>query len=68
MKVTETTERREATKTGFASGGATCNSVSFWDGVLCFYSSVVQVDSYVLQNPPERKAPNHSVFILLMKD
>jgi hypothetical protein len=37
--------------TGFASGGVTCKL-----GALCFYSSVVLVDSFVLRNPPERKA------------
>lgn len=38
--------------TGFASGGLTCKL-----GALCFYSSSVQVDSFALRNPPERKAP-----------
>ena len=37
--------------TGFASGGVTCKL-----GALCFYSNLVQVDSFVLRNPPERKA------------
>jgi hypothetical protein len=37
--------------TGFASGGVTCKLEA-----LCFYSSAVQVDSFVLRNPPERKA------------
>ena len=37
--------------TGFASGGVTCKLEA-----LCFYSSSVQVDSFVLRNPPERKA------------
>ena len=36
---------------GFTSGGVTCKL-----GALCFYSSVVLVDSFVLRNPPERKA------------
>jgi hypothetical protein len=40
-----------AANTGFASGGVTCKL-----GALCFYSSVVLVDSFVLRNPPERKA------------
>ncbi|MCF8373706.1 MAG: hypothetical protein K9H64_18945 [Bacteroidales bacterium] len=40
-----------ATNTGFASGGLTCKL-----GALCFYSSSVEVDSFVLRNPPERKA------------
>ena len=39
--------------TGFASGGVTCKLEA-----LCFYSSSVQVDSFVLRNPPERKARN----------
>ncbi len=40
-----------ACNTGFASGGLTCKL-----GALCFVSSSVQVDSFVLRNPPERKA------------
>jgi hypothetical protein len=36
-----------ATNTGFASGGVTCEL-----GALCFYSSSVLVDSFVLRNPP----------------
>ena len=45
-------ERRTTTgNTGFASGGVMCKL-----GALCFYSSSVQVDSFVLRNPPERKA------------
>ena len=47
------TDRRTAANTGFASGGVTCKL-----GALCFYSSSVLVDSFVLRNPPERKAPN----------
>ena len=39
--------------TGFASGGVTCKL-----GASCFYSSSVLVDSFVLRNPPERKARN----------
>lgn len=39
--------------TGFASGGVTCKLEA-----LCFYSSSMQVDSFVLRNPPERKAAN----------
>ena len=46
-----TTERRAATNTGFASGGVMCKL-----GALCFISSVVLADSFVLRNPPERKA------------
>lgn len=37
--------------TGFASGGVTCKH-----GALCFNSSSVLVDSFVLPNPYERKA------------
>lgn len=50
------------TNTGFASGGVTCKL-----GALCFYSSVVQIDSLVLRNPPERKSPGrcrHSIMNL----
>ena len=47
--MTET--RNTAGNTGFASGGVTCKL-----GALCFYSSSVLVDSFVLRNPPERKA------------
>ena len=43
--------RITAANTGFASGGVTCKL-----GALCFYSSVVQVDSLVLRNPLLRKA------------
>ena len=44
-------KKSTGTNTGFASGGVTCKL-----GALCFYSSLVQVDSFVLRNPPERKA------------
>ena len=43
--------KRLTANTGFASGGVTCKL-----GALCFYLSVVLVDSFVLRNPPERKA------------
>lgn len=46
-----TNNRTPATNKGFASGGVTCKLE-----VLCFYSSAVLVDSFVLRNPPERKA------------
>ncbi len=47
-----TDERRTTTgNTGFASGGLTCKLEA-----LYFFSSVVQVDSFVLRNPPERNA------------
>lgn len=36
---------------GLASGGVRCKL-----GALCFYSSLVLVHSFVLPNPPERKA------------
>jgi hypothetical protein len=44
-------EKARTGNTGFASGGLTCKL-----GALCFYSSSVLVDSFVLRNPPERKA------------
>jgi len=43
--------KKTTANTGFASGGVTCKLEA-----LCFYSSSVQVDSFVLRNPPERKA------------
>ncbi len=46
-------DKKTAGNTGFASGGVTCKL-----GALCFYSGSVLVDSFVLRNPPERKAPN----------
>jgi hypothetical protein len=54
--LTRKTEARTA-NTGFASGGLTCKLEA-----LCFYSSSVLVDSFVLRNPPERK-----VFYVLTK-
>ncbi len=45
------TERKTGANTGFALGGVTCKL-----GAFCFYSSSVRVDSFVLRNPPERKA------------
>src|SRR5690606_32532605 len=52
--MTTMTDRRNTTaNTGFASGGVKCKL-----GALCFNSSVVLADSYVLRNPPERKARN----------
>lgn len=50
LKIDDREEARTA-NTGFASGGVTCKL-----GALCFYSSSLQVDSFVLLNPPERKA------------
>jgi hypothetical protein len=46
-------DRQEArtANTGFASGGVKCKLEA-----LCFYSSVVLLDSLVLRNPPERKS------------
>ncbi len=44
---------KAADNTGFASGGVTCKL-----GALFFVSSSVLVDSFVLRNPPERKARN----------
>ena len=44
--------REERThNTCFASGGVTCKLEA-----LCFYSSFVLGESFVLPNPPERKA------------
>jgi hypothetical protein len=50
---TSHTDSGDAANTGFASGG-----VTYKLGALCFYSSSVLADSFVLQNPPERKARN----------
>jgi len=44
-------ERTPAHNTGFASGGVTCKLEA-----LCFYSSSVLADSFVLRNLPERQA------------
>ena len=45
-------DRKQRTaNTGFASGG-----VTYKIGTLCFYLSSVLIDSFVLRNPPERKA------------
>ena len=46
------TNRRAADNTDFASGGLTCKLEA-----LCFYSSSVLLDSFVLRNPPLRQAP-----------
>ena len=46
------TERSTGYNTGFASGGVTCKL-----GALCFYSSSVLVDSFVLRNPLGRIFP-----------
>lgn len=43
--------KNTATYMGFASGGVACKF-----GALCFYSSSVQVDSFVLRNTPEHRA------------
>ncbi|MBX3043792.1 MAG: hypothetical protein KF896_08750 [Ignavibacteriae bacterium] len=48
-------DRKTAYNTGFASGGVKCKL-----GALCFVSSAVLVDSFVLRNPPERKARKRS--------
>lgn len=45
------TYKSPAANTGFASGGVTCKL-----GALCFYLCSVQVESFVLRNPPVRKA------------
>ena len=52
------TNSMAAANTGFASGGVTCKI-----GALCFYSSSVLVDSFVLRNPPERKARKRCVLL-----
>jgi hypothetical protein len=52
LKIDDREEARTA-NTGLASGGVTCEL-----GALCFYSSSVQVDSFVLRNLPERNARN----------
>jgi len=46
--------KKLAVNTGFASG-----EVTFKLGVLCLYSSLVLVDSFVLRNSPERKTRKH---------
>ena len=51
-----TQANRAAHNTGFASGGVTCKLEA-----LYFYSSSVQVDSFVLRNQPERKAQKRYV-------
>lgn len=53
MNCNDRQERNTAYNTGFASCGVKCKL-----GALCFYSSSVLVDSFVLRNPPERKARN----------
>mgnify|MGYP000070578919 CR=1 FL=1 len=40
-----------ATNTGVESGGLMCKH-----GALCFYSCSLQVDSFALRSPHERKA------------
>ena len=46
--------------TGFASGGVTCKLEA-----LCFYSTSLLIDSFVLRNPPERKARKRFSFLSL---
>ena len=46
-----------AYNTGFASGGLTWKLEA-----LSFYSSSVLIDSFVLRDPPERKARNRYAF------
>lgn len=49
-----TTEKETRTPNmGYASDGVTCKL-----GALCFYSSEVLLDSFVLRTQPERKARN----------
>ncbi len=47
--------RNSELNTGFTSGEVTCKL-----GALCFYLSVVLVDSFVLTNQLKRKARNHN--------
>ena len=50
---------KPAHNTGFASGGVTLRQaqcIAGKLGALGLHSSAVQVDSFVLRNPPERKA------------
>jgi hypothetical protein len=49
--LTMTEDRRPAYNTGFASGG-----VTWLNQVLCINQPLCYVDSFVLRNPPERKA------------
>ena len=51
MRLSLRTNNLATANTGFASGGLTCKL-----GALCFYLRSVLVDSFVLRNPPERKA------------
>ena len=60
-KLTVLKESRTA-NTGFASGGVTCKL-----GASCFYSSSVPVESFVLRNPPERKARKRYVALKTMR-
>lgn len=48
---TDDIKEQRTANTGFALGG-----VKWKLGALCFYSSSVLVDSFVLRSPPERKA------------
>ena len=54
---------KTAGNTGFASGGVTCKL-----GALCFNSSLVLYDSFVLRNPPERKARKRCAQLLKKTD
>lgn len=49
---TMTKNKNTAGNTGFASGGVTCKL-----GVLCFYSSAVLAESFVLRIRHLRQAP-----------
>jgi hypothetical protein len=55
MSLTKLKEEQQPGNTGFASGGVMCEL-----GALCpeSFRDSVQVDSFVLRNPPERKARN----------
>jgi hypothetical protein len=50
---TQRIENLAAYNMGFASGGVTCKI-----GALCFCSSLMLVDSFVLHNPHDTKSRN----------
>ncbi len=56
MKTQAQIKESRAAITGYASGGVMCKL-----GALCFYLSSVQVVSFVLRNPLERKARKRCV-------
>lgn len=50
-------ESKPAANMGLVSGKPTCKHP-----VLCPYSSSMLIDTFVLQIPPEQKAPNHYTY------